>query len=723
MRILIVGSYNPFSVMLIEKLVKENHSCFMLTNQKEDIGKWIRQKVLEEYDFAYDSDSVRHVIDSVNPDKVIYTGAYDTWFDFKSIKQQPVEYIAGLVNILISSRLCGVPHFIYISSSEIFEGNFSERIKENNAGNSATIKGKTIGWGEELCRSYFQDEMEVTIVRIANLYSFPRKQLVLDDFWGKLCKMAMLDEVISIDKSEEFSCTYLADAIEALYQILSAKVRKEHVYHVASYDIVTGEMILEILSSIVGEKKVEAKEQEYNISCVLSSERLREEFHYSDKYKFQQVAPAIYKYYKKHQKEILGKTKQWEKKKENDLIVKIKKIFAKIIPYVENLTGFCIIFLLTALLKSETLENINWFLLYALVFAVVHGRRQAIISCLLSVAGQMYLWSGETGWIIALTDVGHYLWVLMLFIVGLTTGHLKDSFVQSNAEQTEYTDYLKSEIEELSGINEQNLVLKKLYEDRIINYQDSLGKIYAITSQLDELEPGKILINAALVIEQIMKTENVTIYNVVNSDYCRMAVATSELARTLPKSLQYRKTGEMYECLSGEKVYMNTTLEENMPSMAHAIYNVGEMEMIIMIWGMELEQLTLYQSNLMMILGKMLFASVDRAYRYLESISSTRFVGETRFLDQKAFEEIIDNEKYARELNMSQFTILEIERNGKDLDEWNELLKGTIRNSDYLGILSEQKLGILLTNTESADTLYVKERLKNKGIDSVIGGY
>lgn len=723
MRILIVGSYNPFSVMLIEKLVKENHSCFMLTNQKEDIGKWIRQKVLEEYNFAYDSDSVRHVIDSVNPEKVIFTGAYDTWFDFKSIKQQPVEYMAGLVNILISCRLCGVPHFIYISSNDIFEGNFTERVKEDIAGNSARIKGKTIGWGEEVCRSYFDDEMEVTIVRIANLYGFPRKQLDLDNFWGKLCKRAILDEVISIDKSEEFSCIYLADAIEAVYQILSVKVRKEHIYHVASYDIVTGEIILELLSNIVGEKKVEAKEKEYNISCVLSSERLREEFRYSDKYKFQQLAPAIYKYYKKHQKELLGKTKKWKQKKENHLLVKIKNIFKKIFPYIENIIGFCIIFLITAILKNETLENINWFLLYALVFAVVHGRKQAIISCLLGVVGQMYLWAGETGWIIALTDMGNYLWVLMLFIVGLTTGHLKDSFVQSNAEQTEYADYLKGEIEELSGINEQNLVLKKLYEDRIINYQDSLGKIYAITSQLDELEPGKILINAALVIEQIMKTENVAIYNVVNSDYCRMAVATSELARTLPKSLQYRKTGEMYECLSEEKVYMNTTLEENMPSMAHAIYNAGEMEMIIMIWGMELEQLTLYQSNLMMILGKMLFASVDRAYRYLESISSSRFVGETKILDEKAFKEIIDNEKYARELNMSQFTILEIERNNKNLEDWDKLLKGTIRNSDYLGILSDKKLGILLTNTESADTLYVKERLKNKGIESAIGGY
>lgn len=723
MRILIVGSYSPFSVMLIEKLTKENHSCFMLTSQKEEAGKWIRQKILEEYNFAYDSDSVRHVIESVNPEKIIFTGAYDTWFDFKSIKQQPVEYTAGLVNLLISGKLCGVPHFVYLSSCDIFEGSFTERVKETMTFNAAGIKGKTVAWGEEICRSYFDDEMDVTIMRIANLYGFPRKQLFLNDFWGNLCKKAILGEVVVVDKTEEFSCIYLADAIEAVYQILSAKVRKEHIYHVASYDIINGEMILEVLSNLVEEKKFEASEQEYNRSCVLSSERLREEFRFSEKYKFAQVAPAIFKYYKKHEKEILGKKKIEERQKGDKLSNKIKDIFKKLFPYVENIVGFLIIFVLSSLIKSDVLREINWFLLYALVFAVVHGRRQAIMSCLLSVAGQMFLWSGETGWIIALTDVGHYLWILMLFIVGLTTGHLKDSYVQSNAEQTEYADYLKGEIEELTGINEQNLGLKKLYEDRIINYQDSLGKIYAITSQLDELEPGKILINAALVIEQIMKTENVTIYNVVNSDYCRMAVATSELARSLPKSLQYRKTGEMYERLSEEKVYMNTTLEENLPSMAHAIYNLGEMEMIIMIWGMKLEQLTLYQSNLMMILGKMLFASIDRAYRYLESISSKRFVGVTRILDQKAFEEIIDNEKYARELNMSQFTILEIERDDKALEEWDEVLKGTIRNSDYLGILSDKKLGILLTNTESADTLFVKERLKNRGIESVIGGY
>lgn len=709
--------------MLIEKLAKEGHSCFVLTNEKEESGKNLQRKVFEEYVFAYDSDSVRHVIDSVNPDKIIFTGAYDSWFDFKSIKQQPVEYTAGLANLLISSKLCGVPHFIYLSSSDIFEGHYTERIQENICGNAAGIKGKTVGWGEDLCRSYYEDEMEVTIIRIANLYGFPKKQMYLDDFWGALCRKAIAEEVIVIDKSQEFSCVYLADAVEAIYRILSAKARKDNLYHVASYDMVTGEMLLELLSNLLGGKNVEAAEQEYEHSCVLSSERLRQEFRFSDKYRFTQVAPAIFKYYKKHRKEILGKQKLQKLKKENSILNRIKEIFKKLFPYVENMIGFAIIFMLTAISRGGILADINWFLLYALAFAVVHGRKQAIVSCLLSVAGQMYLWAGLSGWINSLTDVTHYLWVLVLFIVGLTTGHLKDRFVQNNAEQTEYSEYLNGEIEELSEINERNLALKKLYEDRIINYQDSLGKIYSITSQLDELEPGKILINAALVVEQIMKTENVAIYNIVNSDYCRMAVATSDLARSFPKSLEYRKTGEMYAHISEEQVYVNTALDENMPSMAHAIYNRDKIEMIIMIWGMELEQLTLYQSNLLMILGKMLFASIDRAHRYLESIASKRFVGNTKILDQEAFEEIIDNEKYARELNMSEFTILEIDRNGKELEEWDHVLEGSIRTSDYLGIISDKKLGILLTNTEAADSLFVKERLKNRGIDSAIGGY
>lgn len=71
MKIFIVGKYNTFLDELIKKLHKENDKVYVLTGDKYHGPK--PQRVFEQYIFPYSSDSIVEILDSVQPDVILFT--------------------------------------------------------------------------------------------------------------------------------------------------------------------------------------------------------------------------------------------------------------------------------------------------------------------------------------------------------------------------------------------------------------------------------------------------------------------------------------------------------------------------------------------------------------------------------------------------------------------------------------------------------------------------
>ena len=97
-----------------------------------------------------------------------------------------------------------------------------------------------------------------------------------------------------------------------------------------------------------------------------------------------------------------------------------------------------------------------------------------------------------------------------------------------------------------------------------------------------------------------MQTKDVALYNVVNRDYARIFSASSDKARSLGNSIRYKEMTEIYDALTEQKVYINKNMDERYPLMASGIYEGGEVQMIIMLWGLSWEKMTLGQANLLL---------------------------------------------------------------------------------------------------------------------------
>ena len=167
-------------------------------------------------------------------------------------------------------------------------------------------------------------------------------------------------------------------------------------------------------------------------------------------------------------------------------------------------------------------------------------------------------------------------------------------------------------------------------------------------------------------------------------------------------------------------MYINRSMDPQYPLMADAIYAEDEMQLILMVWGIPWERMTLSQANMLVIIGYLIQIAVLRANRYLDALEQQRYLQGTKVLDAEAFESLVKAYLTARNKGLTECTILEIDIEGKNLEKCGSELVGLMRQSDYIGKMSDGRLCALLSNTDNKDAEFVIKRFGKTGYKSVI---
>lgn len=370
--------------------------------------------------------------------------------------------------------------------------------------------------------------------------------------------------------------------------------------------------------------------------------------------------------------------------------------------------------------ESAYFKNLDFYLLYVLLFAIIHGQQQATFSAVLAVCGycfrQMY---GRSG-LDVLLDYNTYVWIAQLFILGLVVGYMKDQLKSIQDENKREMHYLSGQLDDIQDINTSNVRLKNGLEVQIVNQNDSFGKIYEITSSLDQYEPSEVLFYAAEILSRLIGSKDVAIYSVANRSYARLFSATSKKARELGNSVNYTTFGEMYDALKEKRVFINRNMDEKYPLMADAIYSEEDMQLILMVWGIPWERMTLSQANMLVVIGYLIQNAVVRANRYMAALENQRYVEGTKILETSAFTELVEAYLRARNKNLTECAILQIEVTQEQQETAASALTKLIRQSNYIGKLEDGNLYALLSNTENKDADFVIHRFAEVGYKSRI---
>lgn len=746
MDVLLVGSLGTLMQRLVDKLDKEKHRVFILTEEGKEIPGC--RRAFETYRFDYEDVCTREVFFSVKPDVTLFLGAYDTNFHWDDRKNVIAKYSASLLNMLVAYSTIGKGRFVYLSSDIVFHGltvGSDSRVVNNVADNP---KAQSIAMGEKVCEDYrTMMGADVVVLRLDHLYGIPKYPSEMDDVCARMIMEALetgeitlsggstvrvedelgVPETIAagnftIDSEKSFSLLAIPDAVDFIYQVLVAEECGRSLYQISRYYSMTeteiAEKVRECLRGRNGEGKVALVTQadKNENSIMLTEHSFGEEFNMHIMHAPSQMIPELVDYLKRN----FSRFSRLENHRES-LASRLKNsmhdLIHAMIPFVENMICFIPFFMLNnRAVGNELFQDLDFYLLYVLLFAIVHGQQQAIFSSLLAIAGycfrQMYNRSGFD----VILDYHTYVWMVQLLILGFTVGYMRDQLRSIRDEYDNEIEFLKKQLRDMSDINRSNVRVKDVLSDHLINQNDSMGKIYDITVQLNRYQPAEVLFYAAEVLAKIMRSGDVAIYTVANRSYARLFSSTSANARKLGNSINYTEMTEMYGALSEHRVYINKTMDAQYPLMADAIYaEDDEMQLILMVWDIPWERMTLGQADMLAITGFLIQNAVLRSNRYIAALSQQRYIPGTHILEPDAYAELVEAFLRARSRNLTACSLLSIDITGVSETQADAELVKLVRQTDYVGKVSEGNLQVLLANTDASGVGFVKQRFEEAG--------
>lgn len=762
MNILLVGGPSVFINRIIRKFKKEGHKVCLLTGNRFNTGGY--EKAFETYCFPYDSESIKSIFESADPDVTIYFGAYDSNFEWDMEQNTSVRFTSSLMNLLTFFDTSGKGRFIYLSSDEVYGGDWPEDIREEETVKPETIKGAALAQGENIC-SYMGDlsKKDIVTLRLQHLYGMPESAGDCNETITWFCLETLRGKILRADAGNRFALLYESDAVEFLYEVAVCEYHRSSIYNISSSVETNEAELAEIVFSAMkgrelmpvddgwgddvdweendGWEEVAAERSDPRtgryakdfkagepvilrsapgVRRVLSNERFVEEFR-----------AVFFGSTKKNVNKIAGKMKRYKRKfltgeeLEMSFWKKLQQragwFFKAIIPFLENIICFIFFYRLNQYVAGSTyFSRLDFYLLYVLLFAIVHGQHQAIFSAALAMGGHFFSQAAGGEGFAATTDYTNYVWITQLFIVGLTVGYQRDNIRSLRDEMMDERIYLSKQLVDINDINGSNVRVKNALTTQIINQNDSVGKIYNITSTLNKLMPEEILFQAATMLGELMESRDVAIYTVSNGQYARLFSYTTPKAKKGGNSICYREYGALSEALKDHRVYINRELDERYPMMASAIYDDEEMEIIVMIWSISWDRMTLGQADYLVVCGYLIQNAVIHANRYLSALRDERYVKGLELLKGEAFDGLVRSFLHAREKGLTECVLLEVDIRDKALLDAGKELRKNLRNNDYVGIGGDHKLLVLLSNAGRAEADVIMKRFEEKGYVSRI---
>lgn len=719
---MLIGGSGSLINNLIIKFNKEGHRVYLLTGNRYASDPY--QKVFERYNFPYDTACLNEIFESVNPDLTMFMGAYDTNFKWKDEESESVKYSGCLMNILMGYAMRNQGRFIYLSGDSVYGSHYPEDIGEDVPTSPVSFRGMALAQAEEMCESYRRNRnLDIVTLRLDHLYCIPKDRKDVTDICSRMCLESLEKKTITIEEDASFSLIYETDAIEFIYRVIASKEHKRSLYNISSSREITQRQLAELVREIMGNSSeiMTKSGTTGERRIVLSNLLFDSEFGNPFFCEVRDIVKRIVTQMKRNSYLFLtGADARMPLGKR--ILQKSGWFLRAIIPFAENMVAFIPFFMLNnRAVGSEYFANLDFYLLYVLLFAIVYGQQQATVSAVLSVAGycfrQMYDRSGFD----VMLDANTYVWIAQLFILGMTVGYMRDQIKKLREEKVEEKEFLAQQLEDIQTINNSNVRVKDALETQIVNQSDSVGKIYRITSALDQYSPEEVLFYAAEMLGTLIKSKDVAIYTVSNRSYARLFSSTSKKARMLGSSIRYTEMGEMYETLSQRKVFINRKMDERYPLMANAIFDDNEeMQMILMIWGIPWERMTLGQANQLVIISALIQNATLRANRYLSVLESQRYVKDTQLLEKEAFTALVTAYLRAQNKGLTECTVLKVDIGERDHMDAGKELVAKLRQSDYMGSLEDGGLYALLSNTSVEDAQYVIKRFEEAGYRSSI---
>ncbi len=721
MRIAIIGGGGGFAGALVDHLHREGNDIYWVSPKKPN-GSLSFDIKYTHFPFRASDPGVQFVLESISAEALIYLGAHDDSLSFGEGAPGGEMMMRDLASLLALAERFSIGRVLFISSQEVFGSGAPGELSEAAPTAPTSEKGRFLAGAEQMLLAFsMSSSYTVIIARLSDVYGPQVSTPGEPDFILSMLESVELERRIAVSDQVLRRPTYINDAARGVDLLLQNETLPSGIYHISGAETTTDARVAKFLAARHRDVTVEpvSSAAQLNLSCGKAARLCgyRPEFDLGEGIKRTDTwAKRVRPWRLRQQTEDASASSG--KKKRRGVFRTLLSVFA---PYLESIALLILFSLAAYLLRDDPqFGNIDFLLIYTVMVAAIFGKLHAAFATLLASA--MHIWLNAEGqsFFAVLLRYGEFAHAAVMFALGMVVGHVRDQLKLASVNHQEEIEHQQNDYNELMVINQANTSIKNALEQRLLGYGDSFAKIISIISDLDMMEPQRVIQASVDVVRRIMRTEDVAIYQITeNSAYARLAAASTQAARVLGKSIRPADYPEMNDALLKQQVYVNRQMTPGYPLMAAPVMAGNRIVNIIMLWGMEFERLSPYSMNLLTVMSRLITSSADRAFRYNQAVRAERYIPGTDVMNEAAFEEAVNMQRLGRENGVQEYTLLEIlplPGDTRSLMDRTAKPADLVRDSDTLGIRGDGAIMVLLTNTSHEDARYVVGRFEKAGI-------
>ncbi|WP_276354070.1 NAD-dependent epimerase/dehydratase family protein [Cohnella caldifontis] len=630
--------------------------------------------------------------------------------------------VLGLTQMLNLSRKYGVRKFIMASSAAVYGMNERFPLTEQEACEPVSPYGISKWVGERYCRKWQElYGLETLCLRFSNVYG-PRQQSSGEGgVVSVFLENAMSGKPLPVygDGTQFRDFIYVRDVADAIFRAASSTLTG--IYNLSTGQASSVNDLISCLERLHGPLTVQRKEKRQGDieKSLLDNRAIRRDLDWAPRYELAEGLALTYEWTAQRQAAADREEAAEEKKKRPPS--RFRQWLHKCLPYAENLGLFAITVYLSGAFADSSYEFLDFKLFYILILGMVHGNRQAITAVILSSA--LFTWeqlNNGRELISLMYDTEYFFQIAIYLFIGLVVGYtVERKLALISSLKSQLLDGAEK-YEFLHGVYQETRRVKEELQQQILNNGDSFGKIYAVTKNLESLEPEKILASTVSVVESILKSDSVTIYTVNKyGSYLRLAARSNGEPFDAPKSLKVEEYPFIQEMLTNKQLYVNKRLQPGTPLLAAPVQSGGQVLAVIALHRMPFENFTLYYQNLFKVTVELVSSALSRALSYVEATASQRYLEDTLILKPEVFKEILDSKRLARDRHGVEYALLTPvdSRPGHDFAELSRVISRSLRETDYIGLSPDGKLLLLLSNSTREEADFVARRLSQSGVE------
>lgn len=368
--------------------------------------------------------------------------------------------------------------------------------------------------------------------------------------------------------------------------------------------------------------------------------------------------------------------------------------------------------------QSAQLNVLDYRLLYVVLIGTLYGLDFGLFAALLASVGLAVSFFTQYGYTFQglFYEPSNWLPFIAYFVVGAVCGYVQLRNSEAIKVERGQNELVRNRNTFLTQLYHDAIEDKRTYKRQIVGRHDSFGKIFAVTQELDVLNPRDIYRKCCELMGEILENDSVAIYHVSGGTFARLVAASPVIAEDATRSLSLE---QLLPLLGGEgrsNLWVNRKLTPGLPMFGYTIERDGAPAVLIFVRRAAENQMTLYYQNLFRILCGLVESALGRAFDYEAVAQDKRCVDGTCVLKQEAFGQELAAEQALADGKMGSFLLLRVVPGMEPVGELVGAIGSAIRESDAAGLVDGDVLYLLMRQAKACDLPIIRKRLSAKQI-------